>query len=89
MLQNMEEQSRSLVSVSREIALRLNELNAGLKENMKAFTETVEGGTVKTLTEFDNSLGEITQRLSQTITEIRDSIDDLPVVIESLKQHVS
>lgn len=89
MIQNMEEKSRGLISVSREIALRLNELNSSLRDTIKEFTQAVETGSVNTLTEFDKGLGEITQRLSQTITEIRDSIDDLPVVIESLKKHLS
>lgn len=86
MLLNLDEQSKSLVSVSKDIAIRLSELNTGLVKTVKEFTEALQGGTVNTLTEFDDGLGEITLRLSQTITEIRDSIDELPAVIESLKQ---
>lgn len=83
-LQNMEERSKNLNSVSKEISFRLSELNGSLKETMKEFTYAMEKGTEKTITEFDEGLAEITQRFSQTITEIRDSIDDLPVIIDSL-----
>ena len=74
--------------VSNEMTLRLRELNGSLKDTMKEFTKAIEEGTGKTISEFDQGLSEITQRLSQTIIEIRDSIDDLPVVIDSLKKHL-
>jgi hypothetical protein len=83
-LHEMEERSKNLNSVSTEISLRLSELNGSLKETMKEFTQAMERGTEKTIAEFDGGLAEITQRLSQTIAEIRDSIDDLPVIIDSM-----
>ncbi len=86
--QSLEEQSKGMNHVSNEIALRLQELNGSLKETMKEFTEAVGEGTGKIITEFDDGLSEITQRLSQTIIEIRDSIDDLPEVIESFRKHL-
>lgn len=86
--QSLEEQSKGMNHVSSEIALSLQELNGSLKETMKEFTEAVGEGTGKTIAEFDEGLSEITQRLSQTIIEIRDSIDDLPEVIESFKGHL-
>ena len=86
--QSLEEQSQGMNFVSNEMALRLHELNGSLKDTMKEFTRAIGEGTGKTISEFDQGLSEITQRLSQTIIEIRDSIDDLPVVIESLKKHL-
>ncbi|NLC43546.1 MAG: hypothetical protein GX783_04615 [Clostridiales bacterium] len=86
--QSLVEQSKGMSHVSNEIAIRLQELNGNLKITMKEFTEAVGNGTEKTITEFDEGLSEITQRLSQTIIEIRDSIDDLPIVIDSLKNHL-
>ncbi len=86
--QSLEEQSQSMNYVSNEMTLRLRELNGSLKDTMKEFTKAIEEGTGKTISEFDQGLSEITQRLSQTIIEIRDSIDDLPVVIDSLKKHL-
>lgn len=64
----------------------MNELNSSLRSTIKEFTQSIETGSVNTLTEFDKGLAEITQRLSLTITEIRDSIDDLPAVIGSIKE---
>lgn len=83
-VQNMEEYSKDMNIASKEISLHLSELSSGLKETMKEFAEVVEKGTKKTITEFDEGLAEITQRLSNTLLEIRDSIDDLPVIIDSL-----
>jgi ABC-type transporter Mla subunit MlaD len=85
---SLEDQSKNMNYVSNEIAQRLHELNGSLKETMTNFTEAVGEGTGKTIAEFDEGLSEITQRLSQTIIEIRDSIDDLPIVIDSLKKHL-
>lgn len=57
-----------------------------MEKTIKEFTKAVDGGTARTLGQFDEGLGEITDRLSRTIVEIRDSIDELPDVIESLKR---
>ncbi len=89
LLTNMESQTMSLVGVSSDIAQRLNELSLRLETTMKDFTDALHNGTTHTLSDFDNGLGEITERLSKTVTDIRDSIDDLPMVIEDLKKNLS
>ncbi|HHY82509.1 MAG TPA: hypothetical protein GX505_07495 [Clostridiales bacterium] len=87
-MQSIEEHNRNLHIASSEIAQHLNELNASLRACIQEFTEAVEKGTVQTISQFDEGLSEVTLRLSNTIAEIRDSIDDLPVVIDSLKRHL-
>jgi len=87
-MQGMEESNRSLQYVSRELAQHINDLNASLRTNVLEFTEAVEKGTVHTISQFDEGLSEITMRLSRTISEIRDAIDDLPIVIDSLRRNM-
>ena len=75
-------------NATQDISLHISQLNSNLQTTIKEFMHAVEKGTYKTITEFDEGLAEITLRLSNTITEIRDSIDDLPVIIDSFAKRL-
>jgi hypothetical protein len=85
-VKHFEEKTQDFYSVSKEVSQLLGEMNNSLRETMKEFTQAIEKGTINTITEFDEGLTDITKRLSHTITEIRDSIDEIPAVINMLKE---
>lgn len=87
-LQSLEEHFRNMNNATQDISLHISQLNSNLQTTIKEFMHAVEKGTYKTITEFDEGLAEITLRLSNTITEIRDSIDDLPVIIDSFAKRL-
>ena len=88
-LTEIDEHVRNLALYATEINTDVNELNVKLGESVKEFGDHIHNGIIATFGDFDDGLSEISTRLCSVINEIRDSIEDLPEVILSLKYEMS
>lgn len=89
MLEHLDTQVRNAGVYTKEINDGIGELNWRLGDAVREFNDQVHGGLERTFNDFDTGLCEICMRLSGTITQIKDSIDDLPVVFSGLKNSVT
>lgn len=62
----------------------LNFIIEELQNSSKVFVHNLDEGLNATFSIFDNSLSEISRRISGTILEVQQTIDDLPIAISML-----
>jgi hypothetical protein len=89
MLEHMDTQVRNTGMYTKEITDGIGELNWRLGDTVREFNDQVHSGLERTFNDFDAGLGEICMRLSGTITLIKDSIDDLPLIFSELKDNIA
>jgi len=77
LVENMEENSRSMGLYAKEINIDVAELSANLKGSVQEFTNQIQGGINRTFDDFDKGLGEVTLRLATILDSIRDSVEAL------------
>ncbi|HBP38532.1 MAG TPA: hypothetical protein DD640_07300, partial [Clostridiales bacterium] len=65
------------------IGQQLGTLNGTLDHSLNEFTAVSAQYVRQTLTDFDSSLAELTRRLAQTASLIRDAVDALPAALRS------
>lgn len=88
LLTHMERQTQALAEASQEVSERTSSLSRRMEDSMDAFTQALHQGTTQTLSDFDQGLGEISERLGATLEEIREAVETLPAVIGSLKKNL-
>lgn len=88
-LDEMDSQTRNLGTSVRELTEEMDQLNSSLNSSIKEFNEQLHAGVTTTFQDFDQGLGEICTRLSGTMIQLRDALEDLPGVIGELKGRVA
>jgi len=81
MTQKQEEYGTKLLSHLDEQVHNLSEINRTIRDNTTHFTSESAQFVHKTLSEYDDGLGEVVERLSFVVAEIRDAIDGLPMAL--------
>lgn len=81
LLQNLDEETRSIGLYAKDLSIDINELNSGLQNSVSVFTKHLQESTIKTFEEFDNGLAEVSNRLANTVESIRESVENLPNAI--------
>ncbi|MFO7637308.1 MAG: hypothetical protein R6W96_08360 [Clostridia bacterium] len=77
MMRTMEEQVRSISLYSKELSVEIKELNKSLGHSVKEFSGQLDGGVKDTLGVFDKGLGEISERFSTIMEDIKETADEL------------
>lgn len=85
LLQSLEEQSRSIGLYAKDLNIDVASLSDSLRESVGIFSEHLQSSTHKTFAEFDEGLAEVSARLANTVESIRESIENLPNILQ-LKQ---
>lgn len=88
LLTHMERQTQALAEASQAVSERMGSLSRSMEDSMEAFAQALHQGTTQTLCDFDQGLGEISERLGATLEEIREAVDTLPAVIDGLKKNL-
>lgn len=83
--ESVREQIDRLVASWGQMTFNLKILNENLVNSMKEFSEKTHEGLHTTFGIFDDQLSNIAHRLSSTISEIQDAVDELPGVIIEFK----
>ncbi len=81
MTKKQEEYSAELLARLDEQVENLGAINQTIRKNTTHFTAESAQLVSKTLAEYDASLGEVVERLSFVVAEIRDAIDGLPYAL--------
>lgn len=76
--------NNDLVEIRESIKLMSSELD----ESTMNFSESLKDGLDTTFNIFDNNLSEISKRLSGTILEINESVDEIPDIIRYLHSEI-
>lgn len=66
----------------------LESMNGNLEDSTVAFSESLKDGLETTFNIFDDGLSEIAKRLSGTILEVQETVDELPRVISLLTKEL-
>lgn len=85
MLDGMDDQSRSISLYAKELSMEVHDLNMKLESAVKEFNEHLHAGIERAFSDFDVGLEEICIRFARVINDIRDSVDELPVILGVLK----
>ena len=83
--ENMDDQVRDISIYARGISAEVGELNTRLESAVTELGNQMKEGVVKTMQTFDDGLGEICSRLGRVISDIKDAVEDLPVIMEKLR----
>ncbi|MDI9460660.1 MAG: hypothetical protein ACOX3P_04450 [Saccharofermentanales bacterium] len=81
MTKKQEEHSTDLLAHLDRQVQQLSEINRTIQDNTTHFTTESAQFVHQTLSEYDTGLGEVIERLSFVVAEIRDAIDGLPVAL--------
>ncbi len=87
LLQNLEEQSRSMGLYAKDLNIDVATLSESLRESVGIFTEQLNNSTRKTFSEFDAGLAEVSARLANTVESIRESVENLPVILGTVNKN--
>ncbi len=82
--ENMGDQVRDISIYARGISEEVGALNNRLESAVKEFGDQMNQSVIKTMNTFDDELGEICSRLGRVISDIKDAVEELPVIIETL-----
>ncbi|RJE49106.1 MULTISPECIES: hypothetical protein [unclassified Dehalobacter] len=83
LVENMDENSRSIGLYAKEINIDVADLSANLRLSVKEFNERIQGGINGTFADFDKGLGEVTLRLATILESIRDSAEALQSALKT------
>jgi methyl-accepting chemotaxis protein len=81
MTKKQEEYGTGLLAHLDRQVQQLSEINRTIQDNTTHFTTESAQFVHQTLSEYDAGLGEVIERLSFVVAEIRDAIDGLPVAL--------
>lgn len=82
LLQSFDEQARSIGLYAKEINLDISELSNNLQTSVGEFSGKMQEGVRLTISEFDNGLSELAQRLANTVESICDAVEALPSALD-------
>jgi ABC-type transporter Mla subunit MlaD len=85
LLHNIEEESRSIGLYVKDLNIDVTSLSTTLRESVGIFTDQLKNSTEKTFEAFDDGLAEVSERLANTVESIRESVENLPQVIGTIK----
>jgi len=83
MLDNLDDRVRDITLYAKGLSEEVAALNERLESSVRVFGNHLKQGVVKTLETFDEGLAELSDRFGNVITDIRDSVEDLPKVLEN------
>lgn len=78
LLRSFEEQSRSMGLYAKEINYDISELSSSMKESVEDFTTRIQNGINLAMSSLDNGLGELSERIANTVESIGDAVENLP-----------
>ncbi|MDD3931673.1 MAG: hypothetical protein PHT04_05830, partial [Eubacteriales bacterium] len=82
MLGHMHDETDAVATHADAISKQLETLNQILDQTTQRFGDSSTAYVKQTLDQFDESLADITMRLTQTAQEIQDAVDALPAAIQ-------
>jgi hypothetical protein len=82
MLGHMHDETDAVATHADAISKQLETLNQILDQTTQRFGDSSSAYVKQTLDQFDESLADITMRLTQTAQEIQDAVDALPAAIQ-------
>lgn len=81
---SMDDQVRDISLYAKGLSEEVNELNGKLEGSVKELGQQMNAGVVNTLNSFDSGLSEICGRFGRVINDVRDAIEDLPLIVRSM-----
>ncbi len=84
LLDKLDDQVRDITLYARGLTEEVGILNEKLETSVQGFGDQLNSGVMKTLVTFDDGLAEISKRFGEVISDISDSVEDLPRVLGSI-----
>ena len=79
LIASMEDTASGMSGYAEVSATHLAELNSSLRESVSVFNGQIRQGVDSTLQQFDQGLGEVSHRLAETTSDLRETVDHLAV----------
>lgn len=84
LVDSLDDQARDINLYAKGLAEEVAELNERLESSAAVFSEQLNKGVTRTFDTFDSGLSEISTRFGNVISDIRDVVDELPVVMGAI-----
>ncbi len=78
LLQSFEAQATNISLYAKDISMDITDLTLGIRATVVEFTDSIQQGVRVTISEFDQGLAELTDRISNTVESISEAVESIP-----------